>query len=226
MVGITLLPTIYYLLYKNGKVGRMTKFVEKISLKGLEDSYEGGMDFFFRYRKTVMASFLGIILIMVWLFITMEKTKFPAVRQDEIVVSVDWNENIDVNENLKRIKDMTDYSGNLTLQTNSFIGEQQFLFNRDYDQSYTQARIYIKAKDYNLKDVIEKNSYEFIRKNYPAALINVAPQQNVFEKIFSASESPLIVEVSLMKEKEVPPVDQMVNIVSKLQKYRPDAGVS
>jgi len=33
MVGITLLPTIYYLLYKNGKVGRMTKFVEKISLK-------------------------------------------------------------------------------------------------------------------------------------------------------------------------------------------------
>jgi len=55
------------------------------------------MDFFFRYRKTVMASFLGIIVIMVWFFITMEKTKFPAVRQDELVVSVDWNENIDIN---------------------------------------------------------------------------------------------------------------------------------
>ncbi|MFA5819449.1 MAG: efflux RND transporter permease subunit, partial [Bacteroidales bacterium] len=225
-VGITLLPTIYYLIYRNGREGVLTKFVKKISLKRLEDRYEGGMNFFFRYRKTVLASFLAIILIMVWLFITMEKGKFPAVRQDELVVSVDWNENIDLNENLKRISDLIDYSGNLALQTNSFIGEQQFLFNRDYDQSYTQARIYIKAKDYDLKDVIEKNSYEFIRKNYPGALINVAAQQNIFEKIFSAAESPLVVEVSLMKEKEVPPVDKMMNIVGDLQKTWPDAGIS
>ncbi len=226
LVGITLLPTIYYLLYKNGREGVLARFVKRISLKGLEESYEGGMDFFFRYRKAVMLSFLGIILIMVWFFITMEKTKFPAVRQDELVVSVDWNENIDVNENLKRIKNLIDYSGNLTVQTNSFVGEQQFLFNRDYDQSYTQARIYIKAKDYDLKDIIEKNSYEFIKKNFPAATIDVKPQQNVFEKIFSASGVPLIVEVSLMKEKEVPPVETMVNIVGKLQKNWPDAGLS
>jgi multidrug efflux pump subunit AcrB len=226
LVGITLLPTIYYLLYKNGKEGALTRFVKKISLKRLEDRYEGGMKFFFRYRKTVLASFLGIIFIMLWLFITMEKGKLPAVRQDELVVSVDWNENIDVNENLKRIKDLVDYSGSITLQSNAFIGEQQFLFNRDYDQSYTQARIYIKAKDYDLKDVIEKNSYDFIKKNYPGALIEVAPQQNIFEKIFSATESPLVVEVSLMKEKEVPPVDQMMNVVGKLQKDWPDAGIS
>jgi multidrug efflux pump subunit AcrB len=226
LVGITLLPTIYYLLYKNGKNGAFTKLVKKISLKGLEESYEGGMNFFFRYKRTVMGSFLGIILIMAWLFISMEKGKFPVVRQDELVVSVDWNENIDVNENLKRISEMLNYSSDLILQTNSFIGEQQFLFNRDYDQSYTQARIYIKAKEYDMKDAIDKNSYEFIRKNYPGALINITAQQNVFEKIFSATQTPLIAEVSLMKEKEVPPVDQMMNVVGKLQKSWPDAGIS
>jgi len=226
LVGITLLPTIYYLLYRNGREGVFTRFVKKISLKRLEETYEGGMDFFFRYRKTVMSCFLGIIVIMVWFFITMEKTKFPSVKQDELVVSVDWNENIDINENLKRIRDLIDFSGNLTVQTNSFVGEQQFLFNRDYDQSYTQARIYIKAKDYKLKDEIEKNSYEYIRKNFPQALISVAAQQNVFEKIFSASEVPLVVEVSLLKEKEVPPVDKMVNIIDKLQKSWPGAGIT
>jgi multidrug efflux pump subunit AcrB len=226
LVGITLLPTIYYLLYRNGREGVLAKFVKKISLKGLEESYESGMDFFFRYRKIVMSCFLGIIVVMVWFFITMEKTKFPAVRQDELVVSVDWNENIDINENLRRIKELIDYSGNMALQTNSFVGEQQFLFNRDYDQSYTQSRIYIKAKDYSLKDAIEKNSYEYIRKNYPSALISVAAQQNVFEKIFSASETPLVVEVSLLKEKEVPPVDKMVSIIDRLQKTWPDAGIT
>ncbi len=226
LVGITLLPTIYYLLYRNGKEGAFTRLIKKISLKRLEESYEGGMNFFFRFRKTMLTSFLAIILIMLWLFITMEKGKFPAVRQDELVVSVDWNENIDVNENLKRIIGMLNYSNDLALQTNAFIGEQQFLFNRDYDQSYTQAMVYIKAKGYDLKDVIEKNSYEFINKNYPGALINITAQQNIFEKIFSATESPLVAEVSLMKEKEVPPVDKMMSIVSTLQKNYPDAGIS
>lgn len=226
LVGITLLPTIYYLLYRNGKEGIMTRFVKKISLKGLENRYEGGMNFFFRYRTATMMTFFGIILIMIWQFITLEKEKFPAVRQDELIISVDWNENIDINENLRRIQEMVSYSSGMILQTNSFIGEQQFLFNRDYDQSYTQARVYVKAKDYDLKDEIEKSSYRFISMNYPDALIGIKPQQNIFEKIFSASESPLIAEVSLMKEKQVPRVEQMMNVVGKLQKGWPEAGIS
>jgi len=226
MVGITLLPTIYYLFYKNGKEGVLTRFVKKISLKRLEDRYEGGMNFFFRYRKGMITSFLFIVLIMVFLFITMEKEKFPAVKQDELVISIDWNENIDVNENLKRIGDMIGYSDDMILQTNSFIGEQQFLFNRDYDQSYTQATIYVKAQNYDLKDVIERNSYEFIGKHYPEAAVKIAPQQNIFEKIFAADESPLIVEVSLLKEKEVPPVDKMTDIIGRLREQWPGAGIS
>jgi multidrug efflux pump subunit AcrB len=226
LVGITLLPTIYFLLYRNGREGALTRFVKKISLRRLEEKYEGGMNFFFRYRTATMISFLGIIVLMSVLFIFMEKEKFPAVKQDELVISVDWNENIDVNENLRRIKEMVDHSKDLTLQTNSFIGEQQFLFNRDYDQSYTQARVYIKAGNYDLRNEVEKKSYDFIMKNYPGAMMEVRSQQNIFEKIFSASESPLIVEVSLMKEKEVPRVDQMMKIVGNLQQQWPGAGIS
>lgn len=226
LVGVTLLPTVYYLLYKNGKKGILTRLVEKISIKGLERRYEGGMDFFFRYRKAVMATFLGIILVMVWFFYTMEKEKFPAVRQDEIVIAVDWNENIDTDENLRRVSQLIDASGNNIVQSNSFIGEQQFLFNRDYDQSYTQTKIYIKAGDYRLTEDIRNKSYDFIKKNYPDAEISVAPQQNIFEKIFSATETALVVEVSLLKEKEIPPVSRMSGIIDQLRKGWPDAGVS
>jgi multidrug efflux pump subunit AcrB len=226
LVGITLLPTIYYLLYKNGREGLLTKFVKKISLKHLEDKYEGGMNFFFKYRTATMISFLGIIVVMIWMFIIMEKEKFPAVRQDELVVSVDWNENIDLDENLARIKKMIEANSGITLQTNSFIGEQQFLFNRDYDQSYTQSKVYIKAGDFRICESIEKNCNEFIAQNYPGAQISIAAQQNIFEKIFEASEIPLVVEVSLMKEKEVPPVDRMTALVDDLRKRWPDAGIS
>jgi len=226
LVGITLLPTIYYLLYKNGREGLLTKFVKKISFKHIEERYESGMNFFFRYRRMAMVSFGLIILVMIWFFITMEKEKFPAVRQDELVVSVDWNENIDITENLSRIRKMLVSSGDLATVTNSFIGEQQFLFNRDYDQSYTQSKVYIKARNYKERATIETNCYRFISENYPGVLVNIAAQQNIFEKIFEASEIPLVAEVSLMKEKEVPPVDVMTGIVDKMRQKWPDAGIS
>ncbi len=56
--------------------------------------------------------------------------------------------------------------------------------------------------------------------------MNIAAQQNIFEKIFSASETPLVVEVSLMKEKEVPPVEVMTGIVDNLGRQWPGAGIS
>jgi len=225
-VGITLLPTIYYMLYRKGREGVLTKLVKKISLKRLEVRYEGGMNFFFRFRKAVMISFLAVILLMVWLFIVMEKEKFPAVRQDELVVSIDWNENVDVNENLARIKRMINVSKGLVLTTNVYIGEQQFLFNRDFDQSYTQSKVYLKAAGYTLCGDIERNCYEYLNKNYPEAQISIAAQQNIFEKIFEASEIPLVAEVSLLREKEVPPVEVMTGLADKLHQKYPWAGIS
>jgi multidrug efflux pump subunit AcrB len=226
MVGITMLPTIYYLLYRNGREGALTRLVKRISFRNLEDRYEGGMNFFFRYRKSMLVSFILIIAVMIWLFVVMEKERFPAVRQDELVVSVDWNENIDLDENQRRIEKMIETSNELIVQTNSFIGEQQFLFNRDYDQSYTQSKVYIKAKDYTVREAIEKKTYDYISRNYPSALINIEAQQNIFEKIFTASAIPLVAEVSLMKEKEVPPVELMTDVIGKIKSQWPDAGVS
>lgn len=226
LVGITLLPTIYYLLYKNGKEGWLTRFVKKISLKHIEEKYEKGMDFFFRFRRAAMITFGLIIIVMFWFFFTMKKEKFPAVRQDELVVTVDWNENIDLSENLRRVDEMIGSGGDDALQTNAFVGAQQFLFNRDYDQSYTQSRVYMKGKDYRAREAIERNIYDYLGKHYPEASVGIEAQKNIFEKIFSASETPLVVEVSLMKEKESPPPDVITGITSELIKGYPGAGVS
>jgi multidrug efflux pump subunit AcrB len=226
LVGITLLPTIYYLLYKNKKEGILTQLVKKISLKGLEDKYEGGMNFFFRYRTPTMITFGLIIILMIVLFMTLEKEKFPAIKQDELVISVDWNENIELSENMQRIRLITGMSHELILQTNSFIGEQQFLFNRDYDQSYTQAKVYIKAKDYMAQKTLTRELSDVLNKRWPVATVTIEAQQNIFEKIFTASETPLVAEVSLLKEKEVPPVEMMTGIVAEMQKKWPGSGIS
>ncbi|HEX2970678.1 MAG TPA: efflux RND transporter permease subunit [Bacteroidales bacterium] len=226
LVGITLLPTIYYLLYRNGKEGFLTRLVKKISLKHIEEKYEGGMNFFFKYRKATMVTFGLIIISMFWLFISMKKEKFPSVKQDELVISIDWNENIDLKENIRRVEEMTAESNDLALQVNAFAGEQQFLFNRDYDLTYTQAKVYMKGADFIVREEIEHRSSDFLKKNYPGATVSIEAQQNIFEKIFSASEIPLIVEISLLKEKESPSVDTMDIIASRLMMRFPDAGIT
>ncbi len=225
-VGITLLPTLYYILYKRGKEDFLSGLVRKVNIKGIEKSYEGGMDFFFRYRRTMLVSFLLLIAVMIWLFITMEKEKFPAVRQDEILVKVNWNENIDTGENLARCNRMLETSTGLISQTNSFIGEQQFLFNRDYDLSSTESKIYIKANSFNVVDQIRHNIVGFIAARYPDAVVETAPQQNIFEKIFSASKVPLVAEVSLLKEKRIPPPEHIVETINKLRAEIPTTEMS
>jgi multidrug efflux pump subunit AcrB len=225
LVGIMLLPTAYHLIYRSGKEGVLTRFVKRISLKNLEERYETGMNFFFRHRRMVMTLFGVTIMVMLFLFFSMKKEKFPAIVQDEMIVLIDWNENIDLEENSNRIKALLDQVGERAVQTNSFVGEQQFIFTREYDQPYSSAKIYIRAAGYGAVDEIEGLLTAYLPAHFPEAVMIVRPQENIFEKIFSASETPLVVEVALAREKEVPPVERMMQINGLLAEWWPEAEI-
>jgi len=225
-VGISLLPTLYYLAYRNGREGLLTRMVKRISLRGIEEKYEGGMNFFFRYRYGMLLGFVLITGVMIWMFSVMKKEKFPSVRQDEIVMTVDWNENITIDENYRRISEVVGSLGEIVISTNCFTGEQQFLFTRDFDQSYTQARVWMKLQSHEVRNSAERSIHSNISSVWPDALVAVEAQQNIFEKIFSASEVPLVAEVSLLKEKEVPPAGRMLELTGELQKGWPEAAIT
>ncbi len=225
IVGIGLLPTIHHLIYRSEKEGAFTRLVKRISFRHLEDSYEGMMGFFFRHGRATMITFGAIIGVMLLLFADLKKEKFPAVRQDELVVSVEWNENIDLGENMHRVKDLIDVAGEKVVQSNSFVGEQKFVFLRDYDQAYTSSKIYIKTHNYHEREETEKLLADYVAASYPEATLSVGVQENIFEKIFSATEAPLVAEVSLKSENEVPPVDRMLEVVKTLQEHYPEAGI-
>lgn len=225
LVGIMLLPTIYHLMYRSGREGALTRFIKRISLKNLEQRYESGMDYFFRHRRVIMSLFAVTIGIMILFFFILEKEKFPKIRQDEIIVTIDWNENIDLTENRERTRSLLSMVEPLVIQTNSFLGEQQFIFTRDYDQSYTMSRIYIRAKGFDEVEEIGNKLEDYLPAHYPDATISVRPQENLYEKIFSSSETPLVVEVSMAAGQEVPPPDKMAEVNQLLESRWPDAGI-
>ena len=225
LVGIMLLPTVYHLIYRSGREGALGRFVKRISLKNLEEKYEGGMSFFFRHRRTVMALFGVTIVIMFIFLVTLRKEKFPAIVQDEMTVMIDWNENIDLQENSSRIQALVDQLEGKVIQTNSFVGEQQFIFTREYDQPYSSAKIYIRATGYGAVDEIRELLMAYLPSLFPEAVMTIRPQENIFEKIFAASETSLVVEVALAAEKMVPPVERMMQINGLLAGRWPEAGI-
>lgn len=225
-VSIILLPTLFRLFYLNPKEGWLTRLVKRISFSNMEEHYEAGMVVVFRLRRWVMLFLILLIAAGGVLFSEMKKERLPSVRQDEMVVLIDWNENIDVTENSNRIVGMLNRCGSMVIQSNNFIGEQDFIFNRDYDQSYTQAKVYIKARDFEIFDRLKDEIVSYIGDNYPGASVTVSPQENVFEKIFSATEASLILKLSLVAEKQVPPLEKVQQIKGVLDQSWPDAGAS
>ena len=225
-VSIMLLPTLFRQFYKNPHEGALTRFVKRISFKDLEKKYEKGLGFFFRYRRIIMPFFLLLMLVSVWLFILMEKERLPAVKQDEMLVLIDWNENIDVRENTSRVMAVLSYSSDKIVQSNNFIGEQDFIFSRDYDQGYTQSKIYLKAEDYTVYEDLKKSINDYISSAYPDASLNIMPQENVFEKIFSATGASLVVHLSLLSEDRVPSLDKVERLRSALDESWPEAMVT
>ncbi|MDX9929086.1 MAG: efflux RND transporter permease subunit [Bacteroidales bacterium] len=226
VVAITLLPVVYRLLYLSGREGTLTRLIRKISFRHIENSYEKGMRYFFRVKGLMLAGFFLVLALMVFMFMFIEKEKFPAVRHNEIVLSVDWNENIDIEENRRRVYEVLSPYRDEILQINAFIGEQQFLFSRGYEQSYTEAKVYIRVSGFEATERIERTLAGGLLELYPAAMASVAAQENIFEKLFSADEIPLMAEVSLLKEKQVPEVERMIEIIDILSLKYPDAGIS
>ncbi len=223
VVSIMLLPTLFRQFYRNPREGALTRFVRRISFRHLEERYEGGMRFVFRFRHIIMIVCLIIMLAGGWLFTSMEKERLPAIKQDEMLVQIDWNENIDVNENASRVMEIISRCSGLVVQSNEFIGEQDFVFNRDYDQTYTQARIYLKTTDYSMYGDLRNMIASVVEESWPAASLNVMQQENVFEKIFSAGESGLVVQLSLLSEDRIPSMDKVGRIRSEIDAVWPEA---
>lgn len=224
LVSIMLLPALYNQLFRREKEGALTRFVRKISLKNLEEKYEAGMRFFFRFRVLMVSFFILLMGVSVILFAFIPKERLPSVRQDELVVQVDWNENIDIDENSKRIIEMLGVFGQDIKQSNGFVGEQDFIFNRDYDQTYTQSRLYIKAESFESFNSLNAAIADYISSAWPDARVNILPQENIFEKIFAAGQASLIVRLSLLNEKQVPPIDEVARIRNDIVAVWPEAG--
>ncbi len=191
LVSITLTPTLFHLVHRQEHKHKEIKFLNKLKLFELENKYERGFDLIFRHQWITMSVLLMILAGGYLAFNQIDKRQLPVLPQQETILDIDWNENIHPVENSERIQKLLSQAGKKVLQSNAFIGEQQFVLNRDLDMSAYESQLYLKAASPEVIKTIENKLKAFLASHYPVATFTFKAPENPFTKVFSGNEGSL-----------------------------------
>ncbi|MDE7346321.1 MAG: efflux RND transporter permease subunit [Muribaculaceae bacterium] len=189
IVGITLLPVLYYLIERlNIKDKRL--IIHEISNNSKpchwETGYEYVMDFCFRHKWPLIIATLLTVPLCVVLFLRMPQQRMPDIDSNETLVKIDWNENISLDENRRRTLSLTDTNA---IIYSAYIGPQDYLLYSDIDLSTAEAELYFMTELPSGIEPLKKRITDKINIQYPSATVNFSKTENIFEKIFSTDEA-------------------------------------
>jgi len=182
LMSIMIIPVLYHLIHN-----------EKSSVKKVNNSrfrmvniYERGLMYVYPNRKLFVFIFLLFIPLGYYLYQNIEKQLIPNITRTDFVVKLDWNEKVTLKENASRCEEVYDFLKDDIKDITFFIGRQQFLLNRQHENSVTEVDMVVCAEPKNT--------------------------QNVFEALFQTSEAPLVVKLRNRYNNQLPKKD----VVDKL----------
>lgn len=198
IVGIMLLPVVYMLAYRvrkrrkkaGHKVHEGEKLAERIN-SWLDRTYTRIIDSVFAHKVLWLIVTALIIPLCVVMFYVLPVERMPQIDQNEMIVRIEWNENINVDENASRVNFILCNLDNTVVQNSAYIGVQDYLLDAGSELSPSEAEIYIKATDPEKIGQLQNKIAQHIAEKYPKAIATFAPPENIFEKIFASDEAPI-----------------------------------
>ena len=189
-IAITLIPVLYYALYRKKPVSArgLLARLNPIDYEGL---YTRGFHFVMRRQWVVWAVFALLAGLMPLLFLVIDKERMPQMQRQATQVWIDWNENIHVDENLSRIDELLLQLGNLVEQSAVQAGRQQFLLEGLHNNTRQQSLVYLLAASERELAAIENITRTFISRSYPRAILQFREEGNLFDQVFGNRQSPL-----------------------------------
>lgn len=211
-VSITLLPTLYFALFRKKQPGK-----NRVSPTRLETLYESGLSSVFRRRGRLLIFAGVLILLAVLLFSRMPKDTMPELPQSDMITTIAWNENINLEENLERVRQLTKELTEQTEFTNSYLGEQQFILHRKEEKDQTEAEIYWKTTGGNVLAALKKQIATYLTDKYPAARYDFHAPENIFEQLFSTDEPLVTARVTFSGKNEAPEYRTMSRLINNIE---------
>lgn len=200
VTGIVFVPVLYKAIYSLTLPKLIRKRDKKVTLKKtnkspvIERIFDKGTEWVFSHKMLICIIMLAVFPLCAYLFFTITKEKMPNIKQNELLIDIEWNENIHLQENNNRCVHFFKELEQFYVESSALIGEQQFMLNADRSTTTTEVELYVKTETHEGIYTLKEKVKEFFNKNYPNALISFAPAGTIFEKIFTVGEAELIVE--------------------------------
>ena len=200
VTGVVFIPVVYKAIYSikrpkfiKKREGRFSKAKEGQSFL-VERIFDKGTEWVFSHKLLVCVVMLAVFPLCAYLFFIIGKEKMPQLKQNELIVHIEWNENIHLQENNDRCLHFFKGTEEYYIESSALVGEQQFMLDREKSQTTTEVEFYLKTNTHQDLNVLKGKAEEFFTQNYPKALVSFAPSGTIFEKIFSIGEADLVVE--------------------------------
>jgi multidrug efflux pump subunit AcrB len=189
LVSVMVIPVLYHLVYKKTTAKRKNF----TALEKMTAIYEKGLHGLYSRKGLTLIIFLLLIPAGMALYRVIPQQLMPRITHSDFKVTADWNESISLDENLRRCRDLSEQLQAETKNITVFVGEQQFLMNRNQHRNQTSIEMVVESKPAALPGL--KSQVKQFFRQYPRASFAIENTRNVFEALFNTSEPPLTVKV-------------------------------
>ena len=199
ITGIMLLPVLYLLFYRidiRGRSWLSKRFDNREKNDKVEHFYDKGVDWVFSHKKLSLGMTLATLPLCVFFFFFLEKERMPEIEQNELVMRIEWNENIHVDENRRRVNELVKQTEGQVKEHTAYVGMQDYILNGGSELSATEAELYFKTEKPTGIPPLQKMLSKEIKKKYPLAVLTFSPPETIFEKLFVTGEADIVAQLN------------------------------
>ena len=211
--GIMLLPVLYMLVYRTGL--RSRSWFSRIRISNplkehtLDRFYDAGVDWVFAHKTVSVAFCILSVPLCVFLFYFIGKERMPDIDQNELIARVEWNENIHVDENRRRVDALFSDFEQQTIEQTAAVGQQDYLLNRERALSSSEAELYFKTGSPREIEALQQKVNQRLKAEYPLAVVSFSPPETVFEKLFVTGEVDIVAELYARNKEKAPVAEEL-----------------
>lgn len=195
IVCITLMPVLYNLFFHRKKYE--SEIIKNDTGSAIIKWYDKGIDWIFSHKIFSVAFVILTIAAMIPLFRVLDTERMPHIDSDETMLTIDWNENINIIENRRRANDILGSASKFIKEHSVFIGPQDFMLGDGGDLAESECEMYIRAASPDSLALLKEAISAALSQQYAGCVFEFSAPDNVFEKVFSSSEPPLEARLNL-----------------------------
>lgn len=218
LTGIMLLPVLYSIFYKMKWKGIATT-LKRQHANTLQNFYDKGMAWVFSHKALTLTLTALTIPACIVLFVFMQKERMPEIDQNELIARIEWNENIHVEENNRRVNQLLkEVEGQVTAHE-VYVGIQDFLLASGTDElTATEAEVYLKTEKPSQIAPLQQAVAAWLRQQYGGAVVTFSPPETIFEKLFVTGEPDVVAKLRLMNRNASPAPENLRALQSEIGK--------